>query len=372
MNKKRILILNWRCPKNPEGGGAEKVTLIHAKAWIKNGYEVCWLSGKFPGSAVEEIIEGIKVYRYTSCPKIYFWAPLIYWFKFGGGFDLVIDQIHGFPFLVPLWAFKSKKLVFIHEVAQEIWDQMLLFPLNILGKLYEKSYFRLFYKRTKFLTVSKSTNDDLVRFGIPEKNIKIISNGVDLAQIKKVPKKENNLTLIYVSRLVQMKGIEDAIKVFAEVYKTNNFSRFWIVGSGSPPYKNCLKQLTVSLGVEKATTFFGYVSETKKVELLQKAHFLVHTSIREGFGLVVVEANSQGTPAIVYNSPGLRDLVKNGVNGFQVEKGDIPAMAKKIIHLSNDPKKYSNLVKSSINESKKYNWDLMTRKSLNYLKIICE
>lgn len=372
MNQKRILILNWRCPKNPEKGGAEIVTLIHAKNWVKNGYEVSWLSGKFSGSAKEEIIDGIKIYRYGSPLTIYLLAPFIYWFKFGGNFDLIIDQIHGFPFLIPLWAFKSKKLAFIHEVAQEIWDQMLPSPFNTLGKLYEEYYFRLFYKRTNFLTVSKSTSNDLKWFGIPEKNIKIISNGVDLAQVKEIPKKENKLTLIYVSRLVKMKGIEDAIKVFSEVYKKNSLSRFFIVGAGKPSYENCLKQLTAFLGVEKATTFFGYVPETKKIELLQKAHLLIHTSIREGFGLVVVEANSQGTPAIVYNSPGLRDLVKNGINGYQVEKGNILAMAEKIIYLFNDRKRYTNLVKSSINESKKYDWDLMTRKSLNYLEKICE
>lgn len=366
------MILNWRCPKNPESGGAEKVTLIHARAWVKNGYEVYWLSGKFLGSSKEETIDGIKIYRYGSPLIIYLLAPFIYWFKFGGNFDLIIDQIHGFPFLAPLWAFKSKKLAFIHEVAQEIWDQMLPSPFNTLGKLYEEYYFRLFYKRTNFLTVSRSTSKDLKWFGIPRKNIKVIPNGVDLVQVKKIPKKEKNLTLIYVSRLVQMKGIEDAIKVFSEVHKANNLSQFLIVGAGKLSYENHLKQLTASFGVEKATTFFGYVPETKKIELLQKAHLLIHTSVREGFGLVVVEANSQGTPAIVYNSPGLRDLVKNGINGFQVEKGNILAMAEKIIHLSNDPKKYSNLIKSSINESKKYNWDLMTRKSLNYLEKICE
>ncbi len=368
MNKKTILILNWRCPKNPERGGAEKVTLIHAKAWVKGGYDVYWLSAKFHGGTKEEIVEGIKVYRYGSLLTIYLLAPIIYWFKLGGNFDLVIDQIHGLPFLTPLWAFKSKKLAFIHEVAQEIWDQMLPFPFNVLGKLYEKIYFRLFYKRTEFLTVSKSTSSDLEKLGIPKKNIKVISNGVDLVPINKIPKKERILTLIFVSRLVKMKGIEDAIKVFTEVHKANPNSRFWIVGSGQKTYENYLKDLTLNLEVEKVATFFGFVTEAKKVELLQKSHLLIHTSVREGFGLVVLEANSQGTPAIVYNSPGLKDLVKNGVNGLRVEKGNILAMAEKITHLSDDPKKYSNLVKSSINESKKYNWDLMTKRSLKYLK----
>ena len=41
----KILILNWRCPKNPLSGGAEKVTFEHVKAWTKKFQDLTWLSG---------------------------------------------------------------------------------------------------------------------------------------------------------------------------------------------------------------------------------------------------------------------------------------------------------------------------------------
>jgi len=69
---KSILILNWRCPKNPLSGGAEKVTLEHAKAWVMNGFEVYWLSGGYKGSKKEEFIDGVHIYRYGSPIFIYF------------------------------------------------------------------------------------------------------------------------------------------------------------------------------------------------------------------------------------------------------------------------------------------------------------
>ena len=362
----KILILNWRCPKNPLSGGAERVTLEHAKAWVKNGFSVTWLAGSFSGAKQNEEIEGVHILRYGSPLTIYFLAPFFYWFKWGCRFDLVFDEIHGIPFLSPLWAFKSKKLAYIHEVAQEIWDEMLPFPINVLGKLYERFYF-YFYRNVPFLTGSNSTKQDLIRYGINDKHITVIPHGLFLNPVTEVPQKEKNLTLLYVSRLVKMKGIEDAIKIFEEVKKKEKEAKFWVVGGGEERYVAKLHTLVTELGLESSITFFGYVDEKKKIELYQKAHFLLHTSVREGFGLVVIEANSQGTPALTFNSPGLRDVVKDGINGYTFPKGDNASIASKCIALHNSPK-YDSLALSSIQLSKEYNWGTITQQSLRFIK----
>jgi glycosyltransferase involved in cell wall biosynthesis len=277
-----------------------------------------------------------------------------------------MDEIHGLPFLSPLWAWSSKKLAYIHEVAQEIWDEMLPFPINILGKLYERAYF-LFYKNIPFLTGSNSTKADLIHYGIAAKNISVIPHGLFIKPVRSVPLKEKSLTLLYVSRLVKMKGIEDAIRIFAEVVKKTPLAKLWIVGSGEESYVQKLHSLVVQLGLNSSVIFFGYVDEVKKIELYQKAHFLLHTSVREGFGLVVIEANSQGTPAITYDSPGLRDVVQNGVNGYTFTSGSYHAPADKITSLFDSPQ-YSLLAQSSIQSVTKYNWDTITK--FSYKKLI--
>ena len=53
---------------------------------------------------------------------------------------IVIDEIHGLPFFTTLYV-KKPKIAFIHEVANEIWDYMYPFPINILGKFIEPLYF---------------------------------------------------------------------------------------------------------------------------------------------------------------------------------------------------------------------------------------
>lgn len=364
MNKK-ILILNWRCPKNPLSGGAEKVTLEHAKAWVQNGATVTWLAGNYFGGKKNEQIDGVDIVRIGNPITIYLLALFFYWLN-GGNFDLVVDEIHGIPFLSPLWAWKSKKLAYIHEVAQEIWDDMLPFPINILGKIYEKLYF-VFYKSTPFLTGSNSTKEDLVRYGIPEKNITVLPHGLFLTPADSIPKKEKNLTLIFVGRLVKMKGIEDAIRIFAEIKISQKGARLWIVGAGDKEYVSYLRFITAQLKLQESIRFYGYVTEEKKRALLQKAHFLIHTSVREGFGLVVIEANSQGTPVLSYDSAGLRDIVINGVNGYLCKQGEYAQIAKKCISIYNDPI-FRSLQQSSIDESKKYQWKTIVQKSWEIVK----
>ena len=68
----------------------------------------------------------------------------------------------------------------------------------------------------------------------------------------------------------------------------------------------------------------------KKIELMQKSHFILSTSIKEGWGLTITEANSQGTPAIVYDSDGLRDCVQDNKTGYLVSYNKPQGLADKI------------------------------------------
>lgn len=365
MNQKKILILNWRCPLNPNSGGAEKVTFHHAKYWARHGIKVTWLSGNYINGKTKENICGVEFVRFGNQYTIYLLAPFLYWYFFKGNFDLVFDEIHGIPFLTPLWAWKSKKLAYIHEVAQEIWDEMFPFPLNQLGKLYEKIYFQ-FYKSTRFLTGSNSTKVDLVRYGIADSNISVVPHGLFIKPITKKNIKENIFTVLYVARLVKMKGIEDALKIFAIVRKNIKKAQLWVVGGGEKSYIQKLHKLAVHLNIENSVKFFGYVNENTKIKLYKKAHCLLHTSVREGFGLVVIEANSQGTPVISYNSPGLRDIIIDNKNGFLFQRGEYKMIANKLISLYNNPI-LLRLSDQSVIEAKKYKWEVITRKVLDLI-----
>jgi glycosyltransferase involved in cell wall biosynthesis len=91
--------------------------------------------------------------------------------------------------------------------------------------------------------------------------------------------------------------------------------------------------------------------------LLDRAWLIVHPSILEGFGLVVIEANARGTPAVAYDVPGLRTSIRNGVTGLLVENGNVSALADAVVSLIKDTELRNRLAESALTYSKQFSWD---------------
>ena len=364
---KKILILNWRDPKNPDSGGAEIVTLQHAKAWVKNGHSATWFTSKFSGAKKEEKIDGVNIVRRGNFLTVHLLAPFFYLFS-KEKFDLVIDEIHGIPFFTPLYV-RKPKIAFIHEVASDIWDYMYPFPINKIGKIIEKVYFYL-YRDLQFWTDAPSTIDDLEKFGIKRLNCIAIPCPSENKALTTLPKKEKIPTFIFVSRVVKMKGIEEVIKAFFYILKEVKNGQLWIVGDGDKKYLEYLKKTMHDYSISTKVKFFGRVTESNKLNLMKKAHILLHASIREGWGLVVTEAASQATPSIVYNVSGLRDSVVNNKTGIVLSENSPFEMAKQSVLLLNNKKRYEDFQKNALAWAKSLTWDKATKQSLKLIDIL--
>lgn len=301
-----ILILNWRDPKNPFSGGAEKLNLEVLNPFMHRGDNIVWYAQSVEGLPNKEIINGIKIIRFGNAFTHFFSWPFFYWTKKFGKIDFIIDSIHGTGYLSPLFAPKVKKIILICEVAQNIWDEMHTFPVNGIGRVWEKVMF-WFYKKNKFWTISQSTKSDLISFGIPSKNIKVLPMGFNVLPLRSIPAKYKHPTALFVGRLAEMKGVKDAIKAISEF--NMNSSLKWslnIIGRGEEKYESELKSLVFKLGMNKYISFLGYIGEKKKFEEMAKAWVLLVPSSREGWGMIVPEANYVGTLAVGYNVSGLK------------------------------------------------------------------
>ena len=370
-----ILILSWRSPKHPNAGGAERVTLEHAKAWIGKGHLVYWFSSNFKGARNSETIDGVKVVRkggYVAGVRIraFFW----YLFAKHPKFDLVIDQFHGLPFFTPFYV-RVRKLAFIHEIAGEVWRlNPWKKPFNIIPSIFgtylEPYIFRLFYRKIPFLTVSESTRDDLVKWGIPRGNITIIHNGVNLDLPKEKFTKENKLTAIYLGAISEDKGTKEAVLAFAEIDRKDDLWQFWIVGPGTMDIVSELKKLAQELGIGEKVVFWGYVSDKKKFELLMRSHILVNPSVHEGWGLVNIEANACGLPVIAYNVHGIKDSVRDGKTGILVDKHDYKSLAENTLKLLKDVQKYKKFQENAKKWSSRFSWEKATKESLELIESI--
>ncbi len=369
-----ILILNWRDVRHPKSGGAELVTMEHAKSWVAAGNSVTWLTASYTGAKKESTVEGVDFVRRWGSLTVYLYAP-IYLLANAKRFDVIVDEVHGFPFFSPLFT-RTPVVVFIHEIAGEIWDSMFPFPKNILGKLLERWYFSV-YKHCLFWTDAPSTVDELVERGISREQCAAIPCPIIIDErlmIKDKRSKTNHSskeaqpTFLFVSRVVRMKGIEEVIKAFSFIVREQHSARLWIIGGGEDSYLQELKQMLKEYGVMKHVTFFGVVSEEKKYRFMAKSHIFLHASVKEGWGLVVLEAASVGTPSVVYNVPGLRDVVKNGKTGIVCRENSPREMAREAMMLYKNKTLYRTLQENGYAWVKSFHWSEVAKQSMKLLQ----
>lgn len=357
MNSKKILIYNWRDIKNPNAGGAEVFTHENAKRWVEKGYDVTLFTSRFPGCMKEETINGLKIIRDGGKYTIYLKAREYYRRFFKGNFDIIIDEVNSIPFMTPNFVNNGEKIVaLIHQVAIDTWFYELPLPAAFLAHYFER-YMLKNYRDINTITVSNSSKQDLINFGFNK--IFIVSEGINFKPLEKVSEKEEDPTFIFVGRLMKYKKVQDAIKAFIIIKERIPLAKMWIVGDGY--YRKELEKIAC-----KDIQFFGRLPEAEKLRLMSRAHAILVPGVREGWGLIVTEANACGTPAIAYDVPGLRDSVQNSINGIIVEPRP-EKMAEEMINLVSNNELLEKLSIGALEHSRQFSWDKSSKEMLDIL-----
>src|SRR5436190_7097967 len=157
----RFLMLNWRDPKNPHAGGAERVTMEYLAELARRGHEVWWFAYAFPGGAREETLNGVRIVRGGGMVTSILTARR--WYRQQPHFDLVIDQHHGIPWYAPWWC-RTNCLAYVHEVLGPIWGAFYPWPISTVGRWQERGIHWL-YRDVPFFVGSESTQRALQRRG---------------------------------------------------------------------------------------------------------------------------------------------------------------------------------------------------------------
>ncbi len=338
----KILILNRRDIANPSGGGAEIYTHEIARGLV-NEYRcgVTVFASSFPGAAQEEIIDGVRYIRRGNEATVHLWG-FYYALKNRNEFDRIIDEFNGigfFTFLLP------GSILLIYQLYREFWFRE-LGVFGFIPYVLEPLLLR-FYRMRPAVTIAASTESDLRKLGF--RDIHIVMVGLSNKPIAEVGKKEEAPTLVYLGRLRSTKRPEDAIEILRRVKATLPDAGLWMIGSG--PLEEKLKKRAA--GIEDVT-FYGRVPEEKKFELLRRAHIVLVPGVREGFGINVIEAASQGTPAVGYDVHGLRDSIRHGETGYLVSSPE--EAASRAVELLANRKRYEEMSLKCISYSREFDW----------------
>lgn len=358
----RFLMLNWRDPMNPMAGGAERVSQSYLEALMNRGHEVWWYANDFPGGKAVETLGGIQIVRGGGKGTSVLRARR--WFKQQRPFDLVIDQHHGIPWYAPWWC-GTNCIAYIHEVLGPVWKAFYRWPLNTIGQWQER-WTHWSYRNVPFWTPSESTRKVLLGNGVRE--VRVFPNGTDarpLGQLEDKPLRQP-VELISVSRLAPNKRVDHALHALRILLQKGIQVKLRIVGSGEAEAQ--LKQMASVPELARHVAFMGRLAEPEKDTCLQRAHLLIHTSIREGWGLNVIESNALGTPAIVYPVAGLVDSTVHGYTGLVTQSETPEAVAESVLELLAKPSEYDRLRANAWERSKTFQWQHVLPPACDWLE----
>ncbi|MGH7976265.1 MAG: glycosyltransferase family 4 protein, partial [Limisphaerales bacterium] len=268
------------------------------------------------------------------------------------------------PWFAPWWC-KTNCVSYIHEVLGPIWSSFYPWPLSVVGKFQER-WTHWFYRNVPFWTPSESTRKVLQRHGA--KDVHVFPNGTDATPLAGLETKslESPLRLVTVSRLAPNKRVDHAIKAVKILLQRNLDARLTIVGAGE--MENSLRRLANGSELNERVEFSGQLGEREKNEQLRRAHFLVHTSVREGWGLNVIEANAMGTPAIVYPVGGLVDSTLHNETGIVTREETPLSVADSILEITKSPEKYARLRLNAWNRAKTLQWNQVFPPACDWLE----
>jgi glycosyltransferase involved in cell wall biosynthesis len=297
----RILILNWKDTSHSLAGGAEVFTEEVAKELVRRGHAVTLFASSVAGRPGREHVGGVAVVRRGGRLGVYRAARRFWREQPSGSFDVVVDEINTRPFLTPRWIRDTPLVALIHQLAREIWSYELPFPVSLLGRYVLEPWWLRAYRDVPALTVSASSAESLAHHH-GWRDVTVVPEGHTPHPVPDVPK-EPEPTVAFLGRLVAMKRPQDAIEAFGVLRRRFPSAALWMIGDG--PLSERLQRLAPA-----GVAFLGRVEREELVDRLARAHVLIATSVREGWGLNVSEAAACGTPSIAYAAPGLVDSVR--------------------------------------------------------------
>jgi glycosyltransferase involved in cell wall biosynthesis len=197
---------------------------------------------------------------------------------------------------------------------------------------------KLLYRlATSFITGSAYVKDDLIAcYGLKPDSITVLPYllAQGPAHLRALPRSQRRIS--FPGRFHPSKGQDVMIRALARVVR--EFPDLVVDFTGEGPLRPEMEALAASLGVAGHCRFLGFLGSLDEVKALMASAFVsVAMSRDEGFGLVVTEAFSMGTPVIGTTIPPFRETIVDGEVGYLIDVDDDQALADRLLRLLRDP-----------------------------------
>lgn len=310
----RVTFLTWRDTGHPDGGGSEEYVEQVAAGLARRGHDVTIVCAAYPGSVADETRAGVRVRRRGGRLTVYLHGLAFVTVGRGRRSQAVVEVVNGIPFGAGL-ARRGVTVPLVHHLHREQWRMIYPGWRGRLGWWIEQTTIRA-YRRLPFLTVSRATAADLAELGVPAGSVRVVPNGAE-RRPRREPAAEGPV-LCTLSRLVPHKQLEHAVEVVVALSARHPSLRLRVIGSGW--WEPALRQYVADHDAGDLVELCGRVGADERDSILASSVAMLLPSVREGWGLAVIEAALQGTPTVAYRSAGgVAESVRDGVTGLLVD-----------------------------------------------------
>lgn len=371
---KHLVFINYEYP--PLGGGGGRAMSQIASRLSSRKNQVTVITSSYKNLPRVETKDGIRIYRIPTFRRhlekstilemlcfiisSFFYVPF---FMKGQK----VDSIVAF-FTIPsgpcAWLLsKIKSAPYITSLRGGDVPGFMAGQLSIYHMLV-KPFIRFLWKQSRHVVANSNGLKKLALQTMPELNIKIVPNGVDLSNLRNdkllnIRFNDQPFIVLSVGRLNKQKSIETMLRMFFEFKKEyKNPTKLWIVGDG--PERPKLEAIVIDLNLSEDVVFWGWKDQSELNHFYTQSHVFALTSINEGMPNVVLEAMTQGLPIVSFNVEGIEELVDDNINGFVLQKGDASGMKEKLLVLALNESVRQGMQIESIKKVRSYDWENIT------------
>jgi len=329
-------------------GGGEVVTLEQAHFLTLHGHSVTLVTTKAPFIKESEYFKKFRIKNknikiiYINVPEYYKWIysilPGTNWYRWhleslcigqlalryflSCGFDVV--AVHNVLDIISIPG-KQKSVMHLHGYpphADSIHEACLALPNRLIADSeYIKRQWQSMVKLNRCVVATNGVRSDC-----------FVPNSTALKQYD----------ILYVGRLIAIKGVDYLIKAVAKLRKQWPDIRVAIVGIG--PEKGSLEKLTKKLRLSRWVKFIGYVDSNDLLSFYNAARIAVFPSYdREGILTTMLEAASCGLPIITTTACSMHEFLHNRKTGLLVQPRNSSALSRAILEMHHNKKLWCRL-----------------------------
>ena len=393
----KICIATTTFPRYPGDGQGSFIWEL-ARAVQRQGVGVHVVALHTPGATSHEVVDGIEITR----PPYWWPQSAESLLKEGGGLPLTLrkyplarlqlplflalhtlaiariargcDLIHahwtlsGGTALLGRWVHHKPLLVTVH--GSDIF-QIPRYPVGAVLT-------RMILNRVNAVSaVSQALKQAACAVGVREEHFEVISNGIDPGRFAppvpdpRMAIEDQERIILFVGSLIQRKGVRYLLEALALLPLNLVPYRLVIVGRG--PEEDSLREQVKKLGLDKHVQFAGFLPQDAVGIWMRQARVFVLPSLEEGQGVVLLEALASGTPVVVSDVDGMREVVVPEV-GYRVPPADPAALASALEKILVDDAKWGDMSQQARQRAiTLYDWDKIGAKFVDlYQRVIAQ